>query len=293
MSTIIMSACWPLQGMTPAQKMVLISLADQANDDGVCWPAVGTIATRACLSKRAVQDALLWLEAVGALRREFRHNKSTSYVVTPGSLDLSKAPTSRKRARGADGAPPAAGAPHANGAGDADGAGGENGAPHAAGAGGGADGAPPGVQQAHPNRKGTYKEPNPPLPPGPGGESPDLNSSRKQRRTFKSFVQTCMQSGEKPISTYQPLLDYVEASGLPMEFVNLAWETFKAEHLPSGANERRQQADWRRHFLNYVTKGYYRLWYAEGNGGATPTYRLTTQGLQAQAAVENRLRKAA
>lgn len=27
MSTILMSACWPLQGMSPAQKAVLISLA--------------------------------------------------------------------------------------------------------------------------------------------------------------------------------------------------------------------------------------------------------------------------
>jgi len=48
MSTIIMSQCWPLQGLSVTQKAVLISLADQANDDGVCWPAVGTIATRCC-----------------------------------------------------------------------------------------------------------------------------------------------------------------------------------------------------------------------------------------------------
>ena len=33
MSTIIMAACWPLQGMSPSQKAVLISLADKANDD--------------------------------------------------------------------------------------------------------------------------------------------------------------------------------------------------------------------------------------------------------------------
>lgn len=41
MSTIIMSQCWPLQGLSVTQKAVLISLADQANDDGVCWPAGG------------------------------------------------------------------------------------------------------------------------------------------------------------------------------------------------------------------------------------------------------------
>lgn len=41
-----MSACWPLQGMTATKKAVLISLADNANDDGVCWPSISTIGVR-------------------------------------------------------------------------------------------------------------------------------------------------------------------------------------------------------------------------------------------------------
>ncbi|WP_254918077.1 helix-turn-helix domain-containing protein [Stenotrophomonas pavanii] len=70
MSTIIMSQCWPLQGLSVTQKAVLISLADQANDDGVCWPAVGTIAARCCMSARAVRTAMDHLEAVGLLTRD-------------------------------------------------------------------------------------------------------------------------------------------------------------------------------------------------------------------------------
>lgn len=97
MSTIIMAACWPLQGMSPSQKAVLISLVDQANDDGVCWPAVGTIAARTCLSERAVRDALAWLQAAGAVFREYRHNTSTSYTVCPKRFDPSKAPAESKR----------------------------------------------------------------------------------------------------------------------------------------------------------------------------------------------------
>ncbi|MGV8671119.1 helix-turn-helix domain-containing protein, partial [Pseudomonas aeruginosa] len=38
MSTVLMSQCWPIQGLSCAQKAVLISLADNANDQGVCWP---------------------------------------------------------------------------------------------------------------------------------------------------------------------------------------------------------------------------------------------------------------
>ncbi|WP_341785685.1 helix-turn-helix domain-containing protein [Pseudomonas nicosulfuronedens] len=85
MSTIIMSACWPLQGMSPAQKTVLISLADQANDDGVCWPSVASIAMRTCLSERATQGALKWLEEHGAVERDRRNQRSTLYKVTPGN----------------------------------------------------------------------------------------------------------------------------------------------------------------------------------------------------------------
>ena len=122
MSTIMMAACWPLQGMSASQKAVLISLADQANDDGVCWPAVGTIAARTCLSERAVRDALAWLQAAGAVFREYRHNTSTYYTVCPKRFDPSKAPveskrtTKRKTNVAANAAPPAAAAPGADAA---------------------------------------------------------------------------------------------------------------------------------------------------------------------------------
>lgn len=166
MSTMIMAACWPLQGMSASQKAVLISLADQASDDGVCWPAVKSIALRTCLSERAVQDALAWLQTVGIVYREYRANTSTSYKITPARYDPSKAPAARSRTskgRGADGAPPANGAPGADGA-----PGGADGAP------GGADGAPPEVQMAHPNhqlnRHRTVNEPLRPALPAAAGE---------------------------------------------------------------------------------------------------------------------------
>lgn len=78
-----MSACWPLQGMSVAQKAVLISLADNANDHGVCWPAVDTIAMRCCLSDRAVQKAIEWLRTNGAIALLRKTGRSTTYTVTP------------------------------------------------------------------------------------------------------------------------------------------------------------------------------------------------------------------
>ncbi|MCS7863118.1 helix-turn-helix domain-containing protein [Pseudomonas aeruginosa] len=86
MSTIIMSACWPLQGLTPAQKAVLISLADNANDEGVCWPSVAKIAERTCLSERAVQQAIKALNECKALSIEARQGRSTMFTVTPAAF---------------------------------------------------------------------------------------------------------------------------------------------------------------------------------------------------------------
>ncbi|WEJ19307.1 helix-turn-helix domain-containing protein [Pseudomonas sp. SD17-1] len=83
MSTIVMSLCWPLQGMSPAQKAVLISLADNANDEGACWPSVARIAERTCLSERAVRNALRWLEQVEVLAAHQRTGRSTWYTVSP------------------------------------------------------------------------------------------------------------------------------------------------------------------------------------------------------------------
>src|SRR5690606_32747531 len=126
---------------------------------------------------------------------------------------------------------------------------------------------------------------NNPLTPLAGGESPETEKpKRKTRIQLKTFIQNCKDSGEKAISEYKPLLDYVDATGLPMEYVQIAWETFKDEFGPGGVNENRLQADWRRHFLNYVKKGYYRLWYAKADGSGT-MYMLTTQGVQAQALI--------
>jgi hypothetical protein len=84
-STYILSACWRIDWLTPSQKLVLISLADQANDEGVCWPSVKTLGVRTCLSERAIRDALRSLEEVGLLQTDQREGRSSYYTVTPAN----------------------------------------------------------------------------------------------------------------------------------------------------------------------------------------------------------------
>jgi Helix-turn-helix domain len=82
MSTLMLSACWRLN-LTPTVKLALISLADQANDDGISWPGVNSIARRTCLSERSVQRAIADLVELGLLERRERPGTSTVYRITP------------------------------------------------------------------------------------------------------------------------------------------------------------------------------------------------------------------
>ncbi|MFC4729496.1 helix-turn-helix domain-containing protein [Coralloluteibacterium thermophilus] len=84
MSFELLRTCWPLQ-MPPTAKAVLVSLADQANDYGECWPAIPTICERTCFSRRAVIAALAWLESAGALTADRSNGRKTSYRLTPSS----------------------------------------------------------------------------------------------------------------------------------------------------------------------------------------------------------------
>jgi hypothetical protein len=64
-------------------KLVLISLADQANDDGWCICGIHHLMNRTGLSERAVQMQLNYLEDIGAVTRHRRRHQVTVYRVTP------------------------------------------------------------------------------------------------------------------------------------------------------------------------------------------------------------------
>jgi hypothetical protein len=80
-----MALCWPLQ-MPPTPKAVLISLADNANDQGYCWPSIARISERTCFSKRAVIDAIAWLEQHGILAADRVNGRHTTYVINPADF---------------------------------------------------------------------------------------------------------------------------------------------------------------------------------------------------------------
>lgn len=90
MSVAIMTDVWKMDIPT-TEKVVLLALADAANDDGVTWIAVASrnrdskldLQRKTSLSERAVQGAIKRLCAAGHLSRTERPGKGVIYQVNP------------------------------------------------------------------------------------------------------------------------------------------------------------------------------------------------------------------
>jgi hypothetical protein len=87
MSIALMTDAWKLTGLSSTQKLVLLSLADNANDQGECYPSVRQMVERTCLSERAVRDAIRSLETIGYVRSLPRVGTSTVYVLELSQKD--------------------------------------------------------------------------------------------------------------------------------------------------------------------------------------------------------------
>ena len=82
MSIRLTSQIWDSGRYEQTALLVLLALADQANDDGVCWPAVSTIAARARCSARYVRTLLGEFEKDGWISIEHREGKPSMYRLT-------------------------------------------------------------------------------------------------------------------------------------------------------------------------------------------------------------------
>lgn len=90
-----MALCWQMQGMNGTEKAVLIALADKADDSGLCWPSIATLAEMTCFSDRAVQKCIHSLAAKNVLSvQKSPGGKSNKYLLNPEPRSpLSVAPT--------------------------------------------------------------------------------------------------------------------------------------------------------------------------------------------------------
>ena len=86
MSVHYIAKVWALE-IPSTPKLVLLSLADQANDKGICWPSQPYIARRCSLSDRAVRVQLTFLEEAKVIRRNVRAGVGTTFTLTLPDAD--------------------------------------------------------------------------------------------------------------------------------------------------------------------------------------------------------------
>ena len=80
-----MSLIWGAGPKGSTQRFVLIALADNANDDGECWPSVATVSRKTGLCERSVRQALRQLEVDGWLSTEINGGRggANKYTINP------------------------------------------------------------------------------------------------------------------------------------------------------------------------------------------------------------------
>jgi len=84
MSIKVMTEVWEHSQQEGGALLVLLALADHANDQGYCWPSVPTLAKKARLSERHIRRILSDLQNTGELEIEARTGRSNYYrVITP------------------------------------------------------------------------------------------------------------------------------------------------------------------------------------------------------------------
>lgn len=82
MSITLMSAAWQID-LPASDKLVLLALADCANDEGSCWPSMATLVKKCSKGERTVQASIKSLVKLGHITRDERPGKGCLYTVHP------------------------------------------------------------------------------------------------------------------------------------------------------------------------------------------------------------------
>ena len=87
-----MSQVWAARGLGPSEKLVLLALADHADDQGVCWPGMQGIAEKCGISRRTVIRVVQSLAKKGLVSVFARGNEAGQQVTNIYRLTLEDCP---------------------------------------------------------------------------------------------------------------------------------------------------------------------------------------------------------
>lgn len=80
-----MSQVWDIP-LSSTEKLVLLALADCANDEGEAWPSIATLCRKACIGERSVQRSIQSLKDAGHLTRIEVNGKGCRYFIHPRQI---------------------------------------------------------------------------------------------------------------------------------------------------------------------------------------------------------------
>lgn len=229
------------QKLPCTQKMVLVMLADRVNKDtGKCIPSIKRLAEDCGLSESCVQKNLKKLAEMGLIKVHSRFNDG---VQLPNQYEMITGPISTP---GVSDTPPRC------------------------------TSSTPRVYQVR-TEPGSLTSNITNIPPNPQkGETKKADKNKKTKTdsiTLKEYLQKCKDEGVDAIPKEDSVFRHAQDSGLPIEFVALAWAWLKDKYLDS----KKRYKDWRQVFRNAVNGTWGRLWWFDP---ASNEYRLTTVGIQ-------------
>jgi hypothetical protein len=99
MSIKLMTQVWESDIGPATKRLVLLALADSANDEGVCWPSVATIARKAGASKRRTEEVLAELASAEVVTKRARWNDSNVYTLNLADLGKDSAEATPRESR--------------------------------------------------------------------------------------------------------------------------------------------------------------------------------------------------
>lgn len=86
MSIKIMTTVWDKADANGSELLMLLALADMANDTGICWPSIDHLAKKVRLDRRQAIRLLDKLESKGYISKKRRSNQTTIYRVNVGDI---------------------------------------------------------------------------------------------------------------------------------------------------------------------------------------------------------------
>lgn len=106
MSIKVMSQVWENETLSATDKIVLLSLADHADDEGICYPSISRLVKRTGLTERTVQNATQRLKQRGFLRVELNAGRRGANLYHINATPAADAPPQQMHPAADTGEPP-------------------------------------------------------------------------------------------------------------------------------------------------------------------------------------------